>query len=323
MSNRNKANDILGISLSDMSFTSDKKQTFVPILIIPNENTKQRGRPVDNFTLAKLKLAVLAESWITIEILCNLDIREMTGQYNERELFRPDYRKSKEKRIHAELIVSDVHNKWRDTYRKALKFKVGYEFSKIQRSGEEAARRHLNIIDSRELKDYLRRVKLIASREALPDASDLELAQNEILKIRALLIGVAKCQEFINVYNNFSNDRKKKLGRKPTLFTHEIDITIERQYVSKIELPSFNDLLMIAAHGDVNPTALWNNISSDFEVLEFQRLIGKAARRHQITNSELSFIEETITVVSSRTANLDTPAKKYLREMVTWYLARS
>jgi hypothetical protein len=322
MSKRNKSGDILGVKLNDLRFTSNNIQTFVPILITPNELPKNRGHPIDNSTLAKLKAAVLAESWITIEILCNLDIRAMTNQRSEHKISIFDDRNSKERRLDAEIIVSDIHKKWRNIFQDKFIFKIGYEISKILRYGEAEARRHLNITDSRELKHHLRRVKPNASKLALPDADDLTLAQNEIQKIRALLIGQAKCQEFIQVYEFFSANRTKKRGRKPNNFTPDLDIIIDRKYISRIDRPTFNDLLMISAHGDINPTTLWHNIDCYFDTLEFQRLIGKDVRRQLLSDDEILFMEETISAVSARNESFDTPMEKYLREMVTGYLAK-
>ena len=261
----------------------------------------------------------MGESWISIEVLSALDIREMFATSEASAKKTVDDRSRAKKRSDAEFIIEDTHRVAREHYKKLIGLDVGYTFSCIQRKGELAARRLLKIKHPEELKIYLRELKPIISRVAVPDADDLALAQAEIMKLRALLMAEAKCHEYINVYDNLSKYIPKRRGRKPRQENILPETPEKKTIISKIKVPEPDYLLMIMQHADVNPTILWLSEFKFYDHFELFRFSIKKKLGKLLTEPEQKEISRIVTKILNSPADQNNPIDRYVRSLIEKY----
>jgi hypothetical protein len=277
-------------------FTDDNGKEFV-LVAMPNIEHDRSGHPDDRGIMTKLRVALLAESYLAIEALCGFDVRALLpNEYSIEALSKPDDRSGTQRRRDAEDLVEAEHKLAKQYFKSLCDVDVGYDISYIRRQGAEAVRKHYGKDKAPNLSKFMRQENRQYALDAIPGESDAKLANIRLDVITALLTGWAKWEEMLFAQKQTKESTKnKKRGRpsknpsgqnfKPiSVFT----------YTSKIDFDDGDQLHLIASHSGVNPAYLWTNARDCKEIFDYQIVFGKYARGILWNNEEIAFFNKKV-----------------------------
>ncbi|MDE8345216.1 MAG: hypothetical protein POH28_03410 [Acidocella sp.] len=279
-----------------LRFTDSNGKEFV-LVSIPNIEHDHSGHPDDRGIMTKLRIALLAESYLAIEALCGFDVRALLSEkYDAEQLPNRDDRSATQRRQDAEDLVEAEHKQAKQYFKSLCNVDVGYDISYICRHGAEAVKKHYGKDKTPNLNKFMRQENRQYARDALPDASDEKLANIRLDVITALLTGWAKWEEMLfakqQTEENTKNKKRGRPSKNPS--TQNFKPISAFTYSLKVDCDDGEQLHLIAAHSGVNPVNLWTNAKECKEVFDYQIIFGKYARGILWSSEEIAFFDRKV-----------------------------
>lgn len=279
-----------------LQFRDDNGKELVPISM-PHIEHDRPGHPNDRGIMTKLRTALLAESYLSIEALCGFDVRALLpDKYDADAISKIDNRSGTQRREDAEDLVEAEHKNSKNYFKSLCGIDVGYDTSYICRHGAEAVSRHYGKDKISNLNKFMRHENRQYALDALPGENDAGLANIRLDVVHALLTAWAKWEEMIFAEKQIKEKTKNKKRGRPSKkdSTKQVTPISIFTYYSKVDFDDGDQLYLIAAHSTVNPAHLWMNVREYNDLFEYLIIFGKFARGILWGTEEIDFFNSNV-----------------------------
>jgi hypothetical protein len=242
----------------------------------PDETPVRRGGRDDGPTQAKLKTALFVETYLTYCKLLVLDIRSaVIGHYTQTALKQNNQPRPTSREDDARAFIGPS---------------VGpFSLDTCIEEGRKRAPAWFNK-DAAALKTYMQTTQVEFARSALPDVSDVELAELELGKLKALAHAVNRAYELRDQRKAIVRAANRKRPQKKL-------VSLNPFPMDRYDFPGLEEAFLIAHHTGVDPTDLWfgwRRYSPFFKLMAYN---GRDGRKVPLTADDKDDVAKMLRVM--------------------------